>query len=72
MKGVPASEEQLENNRDTSSSQPTTPMATPQQVLSSEPPQTPQKPAQPTEKRDGLPMTTRSGRVVKKPPKLDL
>ena len=68
---VPTSEEQLENNRDTSSSQPTTPMATPHQVLSSEPPQTPHKPAQPTEKSDGPPMTTRSGRVVKKPPKLD-
>lgn len=66
---VPTSEEQLENNRDTSSYQPTTPMATPHNVL---PPQTPHKPAQPTEKRDGPSMTTRSGRVVKKPPKLDL
>ena len=69
---VPTSEEQFKNNPDTSSYQPTTPMATPYQVLSSEPPQTPHKRAQPTEKRGGLPMTTRSSRVVKKPPKLDL
>ena len=46
---VSTSEEQLENNRDTSSYQPTTPMATPHEVLSSEPPQTPHKPVQPTE-----------------------
>ena len=69
---VPTSDEQLENNRDTSSYQPPTPMVTPHKVLSPEPPQTPHKPAQPTEKSDGPPMTTRSGRVVKKPPKLDL
>ena len=69
---VSTSEEQLENNRDTSSYQPTTPMATPHEVLSSEPPQTPHKPAQPTEKSNGLPLTTRSGRVVRKPSRLDL
>lgn len=68
---VPTSEEQLENNRDTSSYQPTTPMATSQKVLPPEPTQKPHKPAQPTEKSDGSPMKTRSGRVVKKPPKLD-
>ena len=28
--------------------------------------------AQPTEKSDGLPLTTRSGRVVRKPSRLDL
>ena len=69
---VPISEEQLENIRDTSSYQHTTPMATPHQALSPQPPQTPHEPAQPTEKSDGPPMTTTSGRVENKSPKLDL
>jgi len=60
--------EQLENNQGATSPQPTKPtcMVMSHQVLPPKSPQTPLKPAQPTENSDGLPMTTRSGSVVKK------
>ena len=68
---LPTHKEQLENNQDTSY-QPITPMATPQRFLPSGPPQTPHKPDQPTGKCDSPPMTIKGGRVIRKPPKLDL
>ena len=69
---TPTSEGQLDNNQDTSSYQPSTPMVTPNKVLQPEVPQTPHKPADVTQKSDGPTITARSGRAVKKPSKLDL
>ena len=67
---APTCNEQLENNQDATSHQPTTPMATPHHALQPESPQALIKPAKSTERSDEQPLTTRSGCVVKKPSRL--